>query len=82
MLSERNAYIIIIIFKTKKVATIPDCPEDINIYLLSFPFGTSVYRVPKNEFYVITAAFGEFDLYKEASGILCMNIYKYIYIIS
>jgi hypothetical protein len=51
-----------------KVATIPDAPNDVNIHLLSFPFGSTVHRVPKKEFYVITAAFGEFDLEKEANG--------------
>jgi len=51
-----------------KVATIPSAPDDINIYMLSFPFGTSVHRVTKKDFYVITAAFGEFDLDKEAQG--------------
>ena len=51
-----------------KVATIPSAPDDINVYVLSFPFGSAVHRVPKKEFYVITAAFGEFDLDKEANG--------------
>lgn len=51
-----------------KVATIPNAPDDVNIHLLSFPFGSTVYRVPKKEFYVITAAFGEFDLEAESTG--------------
>ena len=51
-----------------KVAVIPSAPDDVNIHLLSFPFGSTIYRVPRKEFYVITAAFGEFDLEAEAQG--------------
>eukprot|EP00292_Cryptomonas_paramecium_P009440 CAMPEP_0113690198 /NCGR_PEP_ID=MMETSP0038_2-20120614/17634_1 /TAXON_ID=2898 /ORGANISM="Cryptomonas paramecium" /LENGTH=252 /DNA_ID=CAMNT_0000611449 /DNA_START=40 /DNA_END=795 /DNA_ORIENTATION=- /assembly_acc=CAM_ASM_000170 len=51
-----------------RVATIPSDPDHLNVYLFSFPAGTTRYRVPRREFYAITAAFSQFNLDSERKG--------------
>jgi len=51
-----------------RVSWLPLSTDEIEIDVMSFPSGVTVHRVPAKEFYAITAAYGEFDIDKEATG--------------
>ncbi|EKX35846.1 hypothetical protein GUITHDRAFT_165872, partial [Guillardia theta CCMP2712] len=58
-------------FVTKQIVRVsssPHSPDEIEIDVMSFPSGVTVHRLPAKEFYAITAAYGEFDIDKEAAG--------------
>ena len=38
------------------------------MYTFCFPLGTTLHRVPRREFYAVTAAFGALDLDRERAG--------------
>jgi len=58
-----------------RIATLPSEPEMLHIYTLQFPTTIKRHRVPRKEFYAITAAYQEIDLEKESKESYIMPMY-------